>query len=139
MRGRRKTVNISEAEWRVMKVLWDGFGETGKGMTLGEVVQRLADGTGWSNTTIRTLIMRLADKEAIEIDKSTGVYKYIPQTSKEDCIRSEIDSFTERVFDNSTFDLIASAVREGKLNTAEKKELVRLLKLPRKSRTPKTV
>ena len=36
MRGRRKTVKISEAEWSIMKVLWDGCAESNRGMTLGE-------------------------------------------------------------------------------------------------------
>ena len=39
MRGRRKTVKISEAEWSIMKVLWDGFEKNSRGMTLGEIVQ----------------------------------------------------------------------------------------------------
>ena len=38
MRGRRKTVKISEAEWSIMKVLWDGCEKSGRGMTLGEIV-----------------------------------------------------------------------------------------------------
>ena len=54
MRGRRKTVKISEAEWSIMKVLWDGCEKNERGMTLGEIVQELTETTGWSNTTIRT-------------------------------------------------------------------------------------
>ena len=94
MRGRRKTVKISEAEWSIMKVLWDGCEESGRGMTLGEIVSSLTDSTGWSNTTIRTLIIRLAEKGAVEIDKSTGVYKYTPKTSKSECVKEEVDSFS---------------------------------------------
>ena len=32
MRGRRKTVKISEAEWSIMKVLWEGCERTGRGL-----------------------------------------------------------------------------------------------------------
>ena len=127
MRGRRKTVKISEAEWRIMKVLWDGCGEGGHGMPLGEIVQRLSESTGWSNTTIRTLIIRLAEKGAVEIDKATGVYKYMPKTSKDDCVKCEVDSFVERVFDNSAYALMASLVKEGKLNETERQDIIRIL------------
>lgn len=127
MRGRRKTVKISEAEWSIMKVLWDGCAENGRGMTLGEIVQCLTESTGWSNTTIRTLIIRLAEKGAVEIDKTTGVYKYTPKSSKTDCVKCEVDSFIARVFDDSTFNLMASLVRVGNLTEKEREEIINIL------------
>lgn len=127
MRGRRKTVKISEAEWSIMKVLWDGCEENNRGMTLGEIVTALSQTTDWSNTTIRTLVIRLAEKGAVDIDKTTGVYKYTPSSSKSDCVKCEIDSFIERVFDNSAYKLMASLVRDGNLNDKEKKEIIKIL------------
>jgi len=127
MRGRRKTFKISEAEWNIMKVLWDGCEQNERGMTLGEIVQELAETTGWSNTTIRTLIIRLAEKGAVEIDKTTGVYKYTPKTSKSDCVKCEVESFVERVFDNSTYNLMASLVKSGKLTEKEKHDIIKIL------------
>lgn len=127
MRGRRKTVKISEAEWSIMKVLWDGCEKNERGMTLGEIVQNIADTTGWSNTTIRTLIIRLSEKGAVEIDKTTGVYKYTPKTSKSDCVKCEVDSFVERVFDNSAYNLMASLVQSGKLTDKEKRDIIGIL------------
>ena len=127
MRGRRKTVKISEAEWSIMKVLWDGCETNNRGMTLGEIVQSLQASTGWSNTTIRTLIIRLAEKGAVEIDQRTGVYKYTPKTSKDECVKSEVASFIERVFDNNSYNLMASLVRDGKLTEQEKKDIIEIL------------
>ena len=127
MRGRRKTVKISEAEWSIMKVLWDGCDETDRGMTLGEIVQKLSEPTGWSNTTIRTLIIRLAEKGAVSIDKTTGVYKYTPKSSKSDCIKCEVDSFIERVFDNNAYNLMASLVKGCRLTEKERKEIIDIL------------
>ena len=127
MRGRRKTVKISEAEWSIMKVLWDGCEKNERGMTLGEIVQELTETTGWSNTTIRTLVIRLSEKCAVDIAKTTGVYKYTPKTSKSDCVKCEVDSFVERVFDNSAYNLMASLLREGKLSAKEKKDIINIL------------
>ena len=128
MRGRRKTVKISEAEWSIMQVLWDGCEQSGRGMTLGEIVAQLADTRGWSNTTIRTLIIRLSEKGAVSIDKTTGVYKYTPNTSRNDCVRSEVDCFIDRVFAGSAYNLMASLVKEGKFSDGERQEIIRILK-----------
>ena len=127
MRGRRKALKISEAEWSIMKVLWDGCENSERGMTLGEIVQALTASTGWSNTTIRTLIVRLAEKGAVDIDKTTGIYKYTPKTSRDDCVKCEVESFIERVFDNSAYNLMASLVRDGNLSEDEKQDIIKIL------------
>ena len=128
MRGRRKTAKISEAEWNIMKVLWDGCAKSSRGMTLGEIVSNLSDSTGWSDTTIRTLIIRLAEKCAVSIDKTTGVYKYKPISSKDDSIRRETESFVSRVYDGSYAALIEAIVSSGAVSAEEKEKLIAALK-----------
>ena len=71
--------------------------------------------------------VRLSEKGAVDIDKTTGVYKYTPKTSKSDCVKCEVDSFVERVFDNSAYNLMASLLREGKLSAKEKKDIINIL------------
>ena len=127
MRGRRKTVKISEAEWSIMKVLWDGCERTGRGLTLGEIASELSSTTGWSSTTIRTLIIRLAEKGAVEIDRSTGVYKYTPKTTKAECVETEVAAFVKRVFDDSAYALTAMLARSGNLTAEEKKSIIGIL------------
>ncbi|MBQ7600111.1 MAG: BlaI/MecI/CopY family transcriptional regulator [Clostridia bacterium] len=127
MRGRRKTLRISEAEWSIMKVLWENAEKTEAGMTLGEIVQKLAEPTGWSDTTIRTLIIRLAEKNAVKIDKTSGVYEYTSNTPKDECVKYEVDSFVKRVFDDSRYDLMASLVRECELSDEQKKKIIDII------------
>ncbi len=125
MRGRRKTLKISEAEWSIMTVLWYGCEESGRGLTLGEIVGRLADTSDWSSTTIRTLLIRLAEKGAVIVDKTTGVYKYTPATQRGDCIRAEVDSFVDRVFGGQAAALVRFLLEEGKLTEEEIAALLR--------------
>lgn len=128
MSGRRKTVRISEAEWRIMNVLWEQCPtDDAPGLTLGEIVKEIIEETGWTNTTIRTLIIRLADKGIVKIDKTTGVYKYTPSIRKSECIQEEIDSFVARVFNNSPYQLMASLVRDGKFSERERREIIDIL------------
>ena len=127
MRGRRKTVKISEAEWNIMKVLWDGCKTNSRGMTLGEIVSNLSEATGWSDTTIRTLIIRLAEKGAVSIDKTTGVYKYKPISSKDESVLRETESFVERVFDGSYPALVSTIAASGKISDSEKEKIISAL------------
>ena len=110
-----------------MKVLWDGCKSGSRGMTLGEIVSNLSESTGWSDTTIRTLIIRLAEKGAVSIDKTTGVYKYKPISSKDESILRETDSFVERVYDGSYAALVETISSGGKLSAEEKESLIAAL------------
>ena len=51
---------ISDAEWDVMKVVWD-HGP----LTSGDVVKRLADEKDWKPRTVKTLLSRLVQKGAV--------------------------------------------------------------------------
>ncbi len=107
MRGRRKAVKISDAEWTVMQVLWNAFDEKREGgLTLGEIVGAAAENSNWSSTTIRTLVVRLAEKGAVVIDKTSGVYRYSPKTDRDECKREELNTFVKRVFNGSYSDLV---------------------------------
>lgn len=128
MSGRRRSGRISEAEWHIMNILWSACPERKEaGLTLGEISQKMPSKMNWTNTTIRTLIMRLANKGFIQIDKATGVYKYIPAMDKAQCVDEEIDMFVARVCDNSHYRLVASLIKKGKLSECEKKDIIRLL------------
>ena len=115
-------IKVSDAEWRVMKVLWSGADRT-----LGEIIEALGEENRWSYTTVRTLLVRLVDKHAVEADKSSGVYRYRAIYDEKECVKVEIRSFLSRVFDNSPTRLIAALVEDGEIDEKERKEILRLL------------
>src|SRR5947207_9335279 len=92
---------ISDAEWDVMKVVWD-HGP----LTAGEVVRHLAAERRWSPRTIKTLLSRLVKKGAAEVrteeaDAGGGAgrrFLYRARVSREACVRRESRSFLSRVF-----------------------------------------
>lgn len=118
----KKNGNISEAEWRVMKILWEE-----PMLTLKQIAERLAD-SEWSYTTIRTMVGRLADKGVIAADKShAGNFKYYPLLAEDACKQDEVKSFMSRVFDDSFFGLVSSFAKETELSEKEKQELIELI------------
>lgn len=115
-------INITDSEWKVMKVLWEN-----SPLSLKEIVAQLKDEVSWSNTTVRTLIVRLMEKEYIGADKSTGNFKYAPLIEKEACQKEQAKDFLERIFEGSMEMFITAFAKKGKLTKKDEEELKKLI------------
>ena len=80
-----KNKSISNSEWKIMKILW----QTPK-LTLRQIYEKTGAAEGWSYTTVRTLVTRLVEKEAVAADKSGANFKYYPLLSENECKNSEV-------------------------------------------------
>lgn len=113
---------ISDAEWQVMKVLWQK-----SPLTASIIVELLKPETTWSPKTIQTLIARLAKKGALGVDREAGLNQYYPLVSQEECMREETNSFLEKVYGGSLHLLVANFVKNKNLSPKEIQELKNLL------------
>lgn len=113
---------ISDAEWQVMKVLWQK-----SPLNASIIVELLKPETTWSPKTIQTLIARLVKKGALGVDKEYGLNQYYPLVSQEECMREETNSFLEKVYGGSLHLLIANFVNNKNLSPNEIQELKNLL------------
>jgi Predicted transcriptional regulator len=117
-----KNMNISESEWKVMKILWDK-----PNLTLHGISSRLED-TGWSYTTIRTLVTRLMEKGAISADKkATNNFIYYPVISENECKNKEVNRLLSRVFDGSVSMLVSTLTKDSNLTEEEQKKLMSII------------
>jgi BlaI family penicillinase repressor len=87
------TPRISDAEWTVMKVLW----ERGTS-TLGDVVKELEGRLHWKPRTVQSLIRRLTDKGALAVEAVGREFRYTPAVAQDQCQHEESVSFLDRVF-----------------------------------------
>lgn len=117
-----KGSGISEAEWRVMEVLWRESPLTSR-----EVIDRLAGGTDWSPKTIKTLLGRLVKKGALGYEEHGNRYLYVPRVSRRDAVRAEGRSFVDRMFGGAPEAALLHFARQVELPDDEMKELRRLL------------
>ncbi|WP_315115010.1 BlaI/MecI/CopY family transcriptional regulator [uncultured Clostridium sp.] len=113
---------ISDAEWEVMKLLWDKGNITSK-----EIVETLKSTTNWSSTTIYTLINRLVKKNAVGIKEGTSPYICYPLVSQEELRTEESKSFLKKVFDGSLNLMLVNFVKNEKLSNEEIEELKDIL------------
>lgn len=116
-----KDHSISEGEWKVMEVLWRR-----PDATLNQIVSDLSQ-TGWSYSTIKTLLGRLVNKGLVTADRTVGnSFRYTAAADSGACRIREIRHFLSRVFDGSVSMMVAALARESHLSQEEQEQLERL-------------
>jgi BlaI family penicillinase repressor len=118
-----KANKISEAELAVMKILWDAD----QPVSTNTIYKHLQDQMGWDRSTVRTLIKRLHEKEAIT-QKKLDVYCYLPAISEAEYLNVQTKSFIERLYGGSVKNLVASLVQNSDLSPEDIEELKEFLK-----------
>ncbi len=120
---RKKTPNISEAEWTVMEALWEQSPQTAS-----VVAKALHESTGWAENTVRTLLTRLVEKGALAIiDPGVQPKHYAPAVKRELCVQAESASFLDRIFQGAAQPLLVHFARNARLTEEEARELKKLL------------
>jgi len=115
-------IAISDAEWIVMRVVW----RLGKA-TAAEVIAELAPTENWSHRTIRTLLGRLVEKDALTAEADGNRYLYRPRVTQQKCVRAESRSFLNKVFGGDAAELLIHFAQEAKISRQQIDELKRLL------------
>ncbi len=115
--------NISDSEWKIMKVLWRKSPRSGS-----EIVDELEASTDWNPKTIHTLIRRLVSKGAVKATKENTFYSYSAALSEAECRKEETKSFLEKCFNGSYNSLIKNFIEDEKLSERDIEELENLLK-----------
>ena len=119
---------ISEAEWTVMKVLWD-LGEA----SLGDVVRALENQLHWKPRTVQTLVRRLVEKGAVTTEANGRDFRYRPAIGQNDCQIDEGRSFLRRVFDGRLTPFVAALMEKKEVSRDELQELKQLLEQAEKN------
>jgi BlaI family penicillinase repressor len=117
-----RLIQISDAEWVVMEVLWRAGSATAA-----DVIAALADAKDWNHRTVRTLLTRLVEKGAAEATAAGHRYLYRPAVRREKCVREESRSFLDKVFGGDTTELLVHFVRNARITPAEIERLRRIL------------
>lgn len=113
---------ISDAEARVMEVLWQAAPRTSE-----EIVEILREPTGWHEKTIRTLLNRLLGKGAVTAERDGRRYIYTPVLTREAWQQQESRSLLDRVFGGKVTPLLAHFTRHEKLSAKDIAELRKLV------------
>ena len=113
---------ISEAELKVMKIVWEHAP-----ISTNDITERLTVSTSWSPKTIQTLIKRLVTKKVLSYEKQGRGFIYTPLVSEKDYVSQESRSFLQRFYDGHISSMLSAYIQEEKLSKDDLDELRSLL------------
>ena len=114
---------ISDAESKVMEVLWEGGGA----MAADDIVAALAGGSAWQEATVKSLLNRLLNKGAVSAQKDGRRYLYTAVLKREHWLTSESKGMLDRLFGGRVAPLVAHFGKHRKLSKTDIAELKRLV------------
>ena len=115
---------ISDAEWEVMKVVWDHHPQP---VTAAEIIDRLARERDWSPRTIKTMLNRLVGKGAVDFRPEGKKYLYRAKVTRDACVRRESRSFLSRVFGGAVAPAVVHLLEHSDLTPQEIEHLRQIL------------
>jgi BlaI family transcriptional regulator, penicillinase repressor len=119
--ARRRSATLTDAEAKVMRVLWD------KGTaTVGDVLTELTARKRPTYSTIQTMLRILETKGYVAHDKSGRAFIYRPLVERRQAQRLALSHLVSRLFDNSPSLLVLNVIEDEGIDRAE---LARLKKL----------
>lgn len=115
-------ISISEAEWEIMRVVWANGTVTSR-----EVIDTLENKMNWKQSTIKTLIGRLVEKEALKTTKDGRKFIYSANISEDDTVRNFSEDILARVCKKQNGKVIQQLVEEAALSQTDIEELMNQL------------
>lgn len=115
-------MRLTDAEWQIMNALWKGYPATAR-----EIAENLAGETQWAYTTIKTLLARLAAKNAVSEQKRGNTSVYEPLVSLKKARRTAFRTFLNQGFDGAVEPLLNFLAEERKLSDKQRRELLKIL------------
>ena len=110
------------AEWKVLTVVW----ERGR-VAARDVVEALADETGWSTSTVKTLLRRLVEKGHLSTQTVGSSFLYSAARPPLRTLRRSAEALIERAADGAVGPLLAHLVRRSRLSARDLEQLRELI------------
>lgn len=125
------SIELTSAEWAVVKAIWEK-----EPCTAPEVLERLADRTDWTYSTVRTLMDRMVAKGLLAVRKEGKLSWFESRVNREQAQRGELLYALKHAFDGATAPLVRCLLDSRGLSEKELDELDALIRERRRSRKP---
>ena len=116
-----ETMRFNDSEWLVMRQLWQAAPATVR-----DVLESLERETGWAYSTVKTVLQRLADKGAVEVEKRGNVSWFSPLVAEDKAQRTALRSLLDRVFGGNVGGLVQHLTDEERLSEADRRQLAEM-------------
>ena len=116
-------MKLTQAEWQIMNALWEKHPATAR-----DIMSRLPRDVKWAYTTLKTMLSRLVEKEAVSEQKQSNTSVYEPLISQRKARLSAFRLLLDQSFNGAMGPLMHFMLQEQELNDKQKKELIEILK-----------
>jgi predicted transcriptional regulator len=122
--ARSKSATLTEAELRIMNVLWDRGSAT-----VHEVLEALPAKPALAYNSILTIVRILEKKGYVKHvkDEDKRAHVFMPQVNRKDATRFEVRHLVSRFFGNSREQLVLNVLEETSIDAEELDRLRQLL------------
>ena len=114
----RKSITLTEAELRLMKILWRR-GESG----VGDLVAAMPEGTSLAYNSVLTTIRILEQKGYVEHRQDGRAFLYTPCVAEQEASQTEVRHMLQRFFGNSRERLLISLLGDDEITPEELQRL----------------
>lgn len=121
--ARKKTLLLTDAEHRIMEVLWRRGSAT-----VADVADELAGKDGSAYTTILTMMRILRDKGYLSCRKDGRAHIYTPRVDRQTAARKAVHQLLGKFFAGSPGELVLNFLRDEEISPEELDELKRKIR-----------
>ena len=120
--ARNKSATLTEAELRIMNVLWER-----NSATVHEVLEALPEKPAPAYNSVLTIIRILETKGYVKHVKDKRAHVYMPKVDRKDATRFEVGHLVSRFFGNSHEMLVLNILEDNAIDAAELDRLRKML------------
>ena len=114
----KPSVELTEAEWAIMRVVWEH-----QPCAAGTVQEALAASKGWAYSTVKTTMDRMARKGLLRTKRIRNLQLFSTTIDEVEAKRGEFCRMLKRAFDGALAPMMQFLVEHGGLSAEEARQL----------------
>jgi len=119
----KKQYELTEGEWAILKAVWEK-----QPCAAPTVREALEEEKGWTYSTVKTMMDRMADKGLLKMEKIRNLYLYSPAITQKEAQNSEIMRMIKRAFNGALTPMMQFLVENNNLSKKQLSELEAMIK-----------
>ena len=123
----KPTIELTEAEWKIIKAIWEHEPSAAPA-----IQERLHKRTGWTYSTVRTLMDRMVAKGLLTAEKIRNLTLYRSAVTREQAQRGELLYALKNAFNGALTPMMQCLLETGELSAKELAGLETLIKEKKK-------
>lgn len=124
---RKTTVELTAAEWQVIKAVWEN-----EPCTAPRIQEVLAKATGWSYSTVRTIMDRMAAKGLLIAEKIGKTTSFRSAVTRAEAQRGELLYALKNAFNGALTPMMQCLLESRDISAAELAEVEAMIKAKKK-------